>query len=37
MPSGKELQKLTEKLASRSMAQIRSKIHNYISGKLSIK
>ena len=37
MPSGKELQNLSEKLASRSVAQVRSQIHNYISGKLSIK
>lgn len=34
MPSGEELKELSKKLPGRTVAQIRTKIHNIISGKL---
>lgn len=34
MPSGDKLYKLSEKLPGRTVAQIRTKIHNILSGKL---
>lgn len=34
MPTGKELKDLSKKLPARTIAQLRTKIHNIISGKL---